>query len=1103
MASLVLSVAGAAIGFAVGGPAGAQIGFSLGGAAAGLLFPPKGPDGPRLSDLTIQGSAYGASIPLVYGSVRLTGNVIWAAKIVEHSQQQGGKGGPTSTTYSYTDSFAVSICEGPIGGISRMWADGLLIYDITPTHTGESIGFKAGSFKVYTGSETQLADPTIQSLIGSTPAYRGQAYVVFTDLQLAKYGNRIPSLSFEVINQPVTTLSLPAQLLGKGSDVAYNPVTNTFWTAYNLAGSGANNFILDVYNATTFAKVGTTILGVGGSDLIHLVYAAGFMYVSRDGNPTVSQAVITKLDAVSRQIVEQSSTDYVPAGSSLGAVLSNGVQLSLSAVNVAAATYEIVDSLDSSFGNLIPGRSQSRTNSVNAVVYCTGSARSCYAGFFATNAPNWLDIQSDINTASISVTNPAWTGAHIGHRLIEIPGSPFVLWTMPRQFSVAKVHTLTGVVTTAITVDSTAYPGGIKAMHYSKDTNRVYIDTHNLAGDTTTAAALAYDLATGTLLAAYTQSSYAGGSLQGRSVYLGNETFAACESTSSPSSLLWIAKFSMVSIGQGQPAALAAIVSDLSVRAGLLTSDIDVTALTDFVQGYTVSHQLAARSALEPLMQAFFFDPVDSDYLIKYKKRGGQPAFTILDADLAAHVAGGGSPKLIQVRRKQELDIPQSVSVKYINPSADYQVSTQYGARQTTRSSSSITVDFPIVMSDAKAKQIADAALYSAWTERTGISFATSIAYAAMEPTDTVIVHGRLVRVVHRKRNGGVMEWEGYADGNTSYANDTLTQQGASGVAGVTQQTIVKTPLTRVSLLDLALLIDSDAAPGFYIAAQGVSIGWTGAQLWKSIDGGASYLPIISVPNTSIFGTVQGVLPAFFGGDTFDELNSVTVILPASSDIPTLSSASELNVLNGANVALVGSEILQYRNAVLNGDGSYTLSGLLRYRKGTESVVHSKFESFVALTANIVRLSISSAEIGLLRYYKAVSNGGSLADAIPVQFTYKGRDLLPYSPVLIAAGREVDGSVDMFWTRRTRIGGEWRDAVDVPLSEASEKYDVEIYNATYTTLIRTFFGVATSAQVYTLAQQTADFGGAQSAVYVKIYQLSDAIGRGIPGVATV
>ncbi len=201
MASLLLSVAGAAAGGAVFGPVGAIAG-RLAGAIAGSVIDraliggsERAVEGPRLADLDVMASTEGAPIPRIYGRARLAGQVIWATALEEvvskRSENEGGKGGggttTTTTTYSYFANLAVGLCEGRIGAVKRIWADGKPL-DLTNV-----------TVRIYPGSETQTPDPLIVARDGASPAYRGLAYIVFERLPLENFGNRIPQLSFELV----------------------------------------------------------------------------------------------------------------------------------------------------------------------------------------------------------------------------------------------------------------------------------------------------------------------------------------------------------------------------------------------------------------------------------------------------------------------------------------------------------------------------------------------------------------------------------------------------------------------------------------------------------------------------------------------------------------------------------------------------------------------------------------------------------------------------------------------------------------------------------------------------------------------------------------
>jgi len=193
MATLVLSALGTLIGGPVGGAIGAVIGQQI---DQNVLFKPRGREGPRLSDLSVQSSQYGSAFPRVYGRMRVAGTVIWATDLVERRVREGGgKGRPKTTRYAYAANLAVALSSRPIRDVGRIWADGNLL-------RGTAGDFKVETgFRLYTGQGDQPVDPLIGGAEGLAlaPAHRGLAYAVFEGLDLESFGNRIPSLSFELI----------------------------------------------------------------------------------------------------------------------------------------------------------------------------------------------------------------------------------------------------------------------------------------------------------------------------------------------------------------------------------------------------------------------------------------------------------------------------------------------------------------------------------------------------------------------------------------------------------------------------------------------------------------------------------------------------------------------------------------------------------------------------------------------------------------------------------------------------------------------------------------------------------------------------------------
>jgi len=190
LAQVVLSAVGQALGGPVGGWIGAQIGSAIDRTAINSLSPAR-QVGARLTGLQLTGSAQGDPVRQVYGRARVAGTVIWAARLKENrSTTRASKTSGKAESFSYTLSFAVGLCEGPIDGIGRIWADGQLLDQ------------SAVAYRLYRGEESQAPDTLIAAVEGSAPAYRGLAYLVFEDLDITPFGNRPPNLSVEVFRRP-------------------------------------------------------------------------------------------------------------------------------------------------------------------------------------------------------------------------------------------------------------------------------------------------------------------------------------------------------------------------------------------------------------------------------------------------------------------------------------------------------------------------------------------------------------------------------------------------------------------------------------------------------------------------------------------------------------------------------------------------------------------------------------------------------------------------------------------------------------------------------------------------------------------------------------
>jgi len=253
MATLVLSAAGAAIGGSLGGSvlglsmsavgrfAGATLGRAidqriLGGGAQTI-------ETGRLDRLRLSTAGEGQPIPQVYGRMRVGGHIIWATRFKEDVSKSGGGGKgasrqPTIKEYSYSVSLAIALCEGEISSVNRIWADGAEIstFDL--------------DMEVHPGSADQLPNAKMEAVegVGNVPAYRGTAYVVIADLDLGRFGNRVPQFSFEVTRPEQHDMSDVPHCVRA---VAMIPGTGEYSLATDAVSLDAGGGVSDVVNVNS------------------------------------------------------------------------------------------------------------------------------------------------------------------------------------------------------------------------------------------------------------------------------------------------------------------------------------------------------------------------------------------------------------------------------------------------------------------------------------------------------------------------------------------------------------------------------------------------------------------------------------------------------------------------------------------------------------------------------------------------------------------------------------------------------------------------------------------------------------------------------------
>jgi hypothetical protein len=745
---LIGGVVGATIGFFVGGPTGAMYGFSLGSAAGGLLMPGQLPhvEGPRLSDLRAQSSEYGRPIPIVYGTVGLQGNVIWASDLVEVKTDTttGGKGGPTQTTtnYTYFGNFAVAICDGPIDQVLRIWAgpEKRLIYD--------SFNLEGGQVRIYRGTEDQLPDPMIEQYlgVGNVPAYRGTCYAVFENLPLANDGNRIPFLTFEVTTGGKTCGDNYTVIDGYK---LYDPPplhvsTYTGSHAYGRAAQDTTD------NMLYYLRVQGTTLYLDKTDPVNKVFGASLAI----GDTTTYSSPTMALNTVERTvaILGGSGVNWAMVDLNTFTVTSTGTFANPKAdVIVSNGAYAYLNMY-----NVGDADDWGRTGAV-------------FGGYL---------IDCDGVVAAVSTTQPlTLNGA-------QVPG-------VQKQFDVfdpvaRRLISLSDSCyydfgTGTLVTTTTAFPGGGNAV-YDPYVRRIFCNSSTdilmINPEEITPASIPVEciILSGSLLYSSDPTDVVNLHFSPMIVPVRTPSnyLAFVDGIPGGSGLGDVLLFQVGTGGGGMP--LWKIVSDLSDRSGM--SSYDVSELTDIVDGYLIAKQCDVRSAIDALRPAYYFDAVESQGIVKFVKRGGTTVTVIADEDLAATDSTGQAEDPLVTVRKQEVELPRTINVNYMLAATDYEAATKTAKRLVGFSLDETTLEMPLVLSDTKAQEIADVNLHTAWAGRLTYTFSAPRKYSQLEPTDLVLVKGNLMRLTKVTATPtGVLKCEAISDDSSYYAPHVIVTE--------------------------------------------------------------------------------------------------------------------------------------------------------------------------------------------------------------------------------------------------------------------------------------------------------------------------------------
>lgn len=536
----------------------------------------------------------------------------------------------------------------------------------------------------------------------------------------------------------------------------------------------------------------------------------------------------------------------------------------------------------------------------------------------------------------------------------------------------------------------------------------------------------------------------------------------------------------------------AAPLDDLvgAILADAGAENTDTSRLRGAADGYVIDRPMSARSAIEPLAPAFSFDAVEEEGTLVFRPRGGEAVAEFSDSELAVE---GDNPDCRFVRA-QETELPVQIALGFTEVAGDFRRATVLSRRLAGESRRETKADLALVTSDAVAERAADIWLQDLWAGRERAEFSLPPSYAALSPGDIIDLdyRGRVRRLEiveavdagSRAIKARGIDPEIFSVAVRSPRKATVSLPAASGPP-------------EVAVLDLPPLRDEADPPLQYLAVH-VSP-WPGAvAVWRSASGDSfERIALGNIP--AVIGETLDPLPA--GPlSRWDRANGFRVRLASGA----LSSQSDLRVLGGTNAAAVQTaenrwEILQFANAELVGENTYLLSRLLRGQQGSEWAMAPLLEAgarFVLLDDALIATASGVDLLGRRFIYRAGASTHDVGSLLmtEIESTVSATALKPRSPAHLSA-RRTEGGIAISWIRRTRMGGDSWDTLEVPLGEEREAYRVEILDgASVVREIQT-----TEPRVlYASADEIEDFSTPQSLLALRVSQVSAVAGAGHP-----
>lgn len=961
-------------------------------------------------------------LPKVFGNVKIAGNIIWTSDVKEHikSERQGNKlHQDTNIHYTYTVSIAVSICEGKISSIGRIWADDILLYEPNK--------------RVYYGDAKQKSDPLLEAIYGKdAPTYNGIAYVMFQDFEIGRFDNSIPEFKFEVFRHsldkndienliesvviipgcgefvydtkiqhegtPITAIN-QHQIAGTANSVISfqqmkSALCNVKWIAPVVSWFASDLNIKDckilpkaekkaIENASEEWKVCSINrsnaevistddkqkLSYGGtpsdqSIVRYLQYVKSqgisvmfypMIFVDAPGKPWRgkiygSSEDVQKFFHCEKYGYNQFILHYAKLVKGYVNAFLIGSELEdLTRICNANGEFVVVNELvnlakevKAILGPNVKisyAANWSEYHSINGVYHMDKLWASEYIDFIGIDAyfPLTNVNKSEYNYENILQGWNTGEGYDYDNNQKHLLSEQYAWKNIEfwwKNYHVNPNGQRTEWKPKMKKIWFTEY--GFASVDCSTNQPNVFVDASSIESNLPKHSKGEIDILTQRMGIKATELRWRNSELVERKFLWTWDArpypaITQHKSVWSDANNWYRGHWINGKVGAVE---LQHVIREICISVGFSENDIDVTNIHGLVYGLIIFSHQSAKQTLEMLQKAYYFDIFEMNGKITFQSRKNRE-IKVISADDLLMINDSEGEFIINVENKN--DIPNNVIIYYIHPNLEI---NQYHYQNINSNSQKITIelDLSFIVGEEDIKSIAKNIIQQEINYKTTYKF-----YLSLESVLEKLWCGDIISIRYRE-----VEYIMQITHLSLEANHTVKIECIDYVGY---------ELKNISLQinqnnDDVKIIPESRVETFYIpgksvlgiVAAGYNDHWYGCRVDYTFK--HNHLDIqhksITIKNSSIIGKVKSFIQHTHKNYFTIDRNSQFIINTYGKQLFSISE-SELFTCKDKNLAIIGNEIIRFSNAILQSDGTYVISGLLRCLYGTNTEIYDRF----------------------------------------------------------------------------------------------------------------------------------------------------------------